>query len=163
MGNYDHMKRIIKRIQVFGFSLTELLLVLAIASLLAAVALPMYDRYVQRARVAKAIGDIGSISIEIEKFRLGNRDRVPMSLNELPIPIPDDPWKRPYQFLNIIDGNPNIGAVRKDGQLNPINTDYDLFSQGKDGDSKGPLNAKASRDDIVRANNGAYIGLGEDY
>ena len=36
------------------------------------------------------------------------------------------------------------------------------YSQGEDGDSKGPLNAKASRNDIVRANNGSHIGLGED-
>jgi len=38
-----------------------------------------------------------------------------------------------------------------------------LYSRGKDGDSSGPLSAKASRDDIVRANNGGFIGLGEDY
>ena len=30
---------------------------------------------------------------------------------------------------------------------------------GKDGDSKSPLTAKASRDDIIRANDGGYIGL----
>jgi general secretion pathway protein G len=34
---------------------------------------------------------------------------------------------------------------------------------GEDGDSKRPLSVKTSRDDIVRANNGAFIGLGEDY
>ena len=74
-----------------------------------------------------------------------------------------DPWGRPYVFLNIIDGNPNISSVRKDGSLNPLNTDYDLYSLGKDGDSKAPLNAGESRDDIVRANDGAYIGRGEDF
>jgi len=49
--------------------------------------------------------------------------------------------------------------VRK---LNPLNTDFDLYSMGSDGDSKGPLSAKASRDDIVRANNGDFIGRSED-
>ena len=146
-----------------GFGLLELMLTLCIASLLMTVAFPMYDGYVQRARVARAVGDIGSLSIEIDTFRLSNRDRIPSSLADLPTPVPDDPWGRPYVFLNIIDDQPNKGAVRKDGKLNPLNTDYDLFSQGKDGDSKGSLNAKASRDDIVRANNGSYIGLGEDF
>ena len=141
----------------------ELMLTLCIASLLMTVAFPMYDGYVQRARVARAVGDIGSLSIEIDIFCLSNHDRIPSSLADLPTPVPDDPWGRPYVFLNIIDDQPNKGAVRKDGKLNPLNTDYDLFSQGKDGDSKGPLNAKASRDDIVRANNGSYIGLGEDF
>ena len=146
-----------------GFGLLELMLTLSIASLLMTVAYPMYDGYVDRARGARAIGDIGSIGIEIETFRLRNRDRVPSSLGELPTPVPDDPWGRPYVFLNIIDDDPNVGAVRKDGKLNPLNTDYDLYSVGKDGDSKGPLNAKASRDDIVRANNGSFIGRGEDF
>lgn len=146
-----------------GITLLELMVVLVVASLLASLAVPMYDTYVKRAKVAKAIGDIGSLSVEIERFRLRNRDRVPADLAELGAVVPDDPWGRPYAFLNIIDGNPNIGAVRKDGKLNPLNTDYDLYSLGKDGNSQGPLNAKASRDDIVRANDGAYIGLGEDY
>ncbi len=33
----------------------------------------------------------------------------------------------------------------------------------RDGQSSSPLNAAASRDDIVRANNGAYVGAAEDY
>ena len=53
--------------------------------------------------------------------------------------------------------------VRKDKNLVPINTDFDLYSLGKDGLSAGPLTAKDSRDDIVRANNGAFIGRAEDY
>ena len=34
---------------------------------------------------------------------------------------------------------------------------------GKDGDSKAPLTAQASRDDIIRANDGGYIGLASGY
>lgn len=146
-----------------GFGLLELMLALVITSLLMSVAFPVYGRFLQRAKVAAAIGDIGSIAVDIEVFRLRNRDRVPADLAELQSVVSNDPWGRPYVFLNIIDDNPNIGAVRKDGKLNPLNTDYDLYSVGKDGDSKGPLNAKASRDDVIRANNGAFIGLGEDY
>ena len=56
-----------------------------------------------------------------------------------------------------------MGGFRKDGNLNPLNTDFDLYSRGQDGDTAGPLSAQSSRDDIVRANNGAFVGLGEDY
>jgi general secretion pathway protein G len=77
--------------------------------------------------------------------------------------VPRDPWGRPYVYLNIRAAGPGNSGLRKDGKLNPLNTDFDLYSCGKDGDSIGPLSAKASRDDIVRANNGAFIGLGEDY
>lgn len=146
-----------------GFGLLELMVVLVIASLLVSVAVPAYDRQVQRAKVSAAIGDIGKLSLAIEEFRLRNMDRIPMTLEELGMEIPLDPWGRPYEFLNIPAAGPGVGNLRKDGKLNPLNTDFDLYSRGRDGDSKGPLNAKASRDDIVRANNGAFIGLGEDY
>jgi len=53
--------------------------------------------------------------------------------------------------------------VRKDHNLVPLNTDYDLYSMGPDGNSVGPLTAKASRDDIIRANNGSYIGPAANY
>jgi len=146
-----------------GFTLMDLMIAVVVMGLLMAIALPMYDQFVERAKVAKATGDIGTISVAIGRFRLRNRDRVPMNLDELGMDIPLDPWGRQYQFLNIIDGNPNIGAVRKDGQLNPLNSDFDLYSMGEDGSSRGPLNAGPSRDDIVRANDGAFIGLAEDY
>ena len=45
----------------------------------------------------------------------------------------------------------------------PINTDYDLYSMGKDGQSAPALTAQKSRDDIIRANDGAYIGPAAGY
>jgi general secretion pathway protein G len=146
-----------------GYGLLELMVTLVIVSLLVSVALPGYDTFAQRAKVAAAIGDIGEISLAVEQFRLRNDDRIPLALDELGIPIDLDPWGRPYEYLNIPAAGPGKGGLRKDGKLNPLNTDFDLYSRGRDGDSKGPLSAKASRDDIVRANNGAFIGLGQDY
>lgn len=54
-------------------------------------------------------------------------------------------------------------ARRKDHNLVPLNTDYDLYSSGPDGASVGPLTAKASRDDILRANNGRFVGPASAY
>lgn len=146
-----------------GMGLIDLMLAVIIASLLMAVAVPAYDQFIDRARVARAIGDIGSISIAIERFGLKNNGRLPNSLDELLMDVPFDPWGAPYQYLNIVAAGPGKGAFRKDGKLNPLNSDFDLFSVGADGESMGPLSAAKSRDDIVRANNGAFIGLGEDY
>lgn len=146
-----------------GVTLLELMIVVVVVGLMAALAVPMYDRYIERAKVSRAIGEISALSLAIDKFRLRNNDRAPANLAELGIAIPSDPWGRPYEYLNIVDLKPNIGLVRKDGALNPINTDFDLFSRGKDGLSRGPLNAGPSRDDIVRANDGAFIGLASDY
>ena len=40
----------------------------------------------------------------------------------------------------------------------PINTYFDLYSMGPDGQSVSPLTAKVSRDDIIYAHDGEYIG-----
>ena len=146
-----------------GMGLLDLIVALVIFSLFAALAVPAYTGMAERGRVAGAIGDIGSIAVEIERFALNNNDRLPATLNELGMDIPLDPWGNEYQYLNIRAAGPGKGGFRKDGNLNPLNTDFDLYSKGADGGSAGPLSAKQSRDDIVRANNGAFIGLGEDY
>jgi len=162
MGAHSHIWRLIMT-KSKGFGLLELMVTLVIVSLLLTLGIPAYSGYSERAKNAKAVGDIGALSVQIERFRLQNNDRIPLSLAELPIDVPLDPWKRPYDFLNIPSVLPNKAQLRKDGALNPLNTDFDLYSRGEDGDSAGPLSAQKSRDDIVRANNGAYIGLGEDY
>lgn len=162
-GLLSHTRTCTVMVRSKGFGLLELLVTLVVISLLLSLAVPAYNGSVQRARVAKAIGDIGTLSVAIEQFRLHNEDRIPLTLDELNTDVPDDPWGRQYDFLNIPAAGPGNGGLRKDGKLNPLNTDFDLYSRGKDGDSKGPLSAKESRDDIVRANNGAFIGLGEDY
>ena len=146
-----------------GVTLMDVMLTLIISAMLLAIAIPAYDGYAQRAKVARAMSEIGSISVAIDRFRLRNRDRVPMTLDELGIDIPLDPWGNPYVYTNIIDAGPGFSGFRKDGNLNPLNTDFDLFSMGKDGEFAGPLNAGQSRDDVVRANDGAFIGLAEDY
>lgn len=56
-------------------------------------------------------------------------------------------------------GGGAAAQARKDRFLVPINTDFDLYSMGKDGTSVPSLTAAASRDDVVRAANGAFIGL----
>ncbi|MCP5243026.1 MAG: prepilin-type N-terminal cleavage/methylation domain-containing protein [Burkholderiales bacterium] len=158
-----------------GFALIELLVVLAIIGVLATIAGPIYSDYVERVRVAQAIRDIGAISKSITIYGMSNGDQYPDSLAVIGMDAMLDPWDNPYQYLNLTaskDGNGNgkgkgkdvnVGKARKDHNLVPINSDFDLYSMGKDGASVSPLTAKASRDDIVRANNGRFIGRASDY
>jgi general secretion pathway protein G len=60
-------------------------------------------------------------------------------------------------------GGEGKGKWRRDRFLNPVNTDYDLYSMGADGRTQVNFNAKWARDDIVRANNGEYVGLASEY
>ena len=74
-----------------GFTVLELLIALAVLSLLSAMAIPAYDRYVERARIGQAVADIGQIDMEIEKF-LARNFEYPTSLADLPGGVPVDPW-----------------------------------------------------------------------
>ncbi len=70
-----------------GFGLLELMITLVVVSLLAAIAVPSYDRYAQRARVTSSIGDIGRISTEIGIFQLKNNNALPDELEQLGVAI----------------------------------------------------------------------------
>jgi general secretion pathway protein G len=72
-----------------------------------------------------------------------------------------DPWGNPYVYYNI-DAN-GKGQARKDHALNPLNTDFDLYSNGADGVSKSQITQKDSLDDVIRASNGAYVGLASGF
>ncbi|MEE9392158.1 MAG: hypothetical protein V3W41_06610 [Planctomycetota bacterium] len=53
--------------------------------------------------------------------------------------------------------------AKRDRNLWPLNTDYDLYSLGRDGKSSRLLSSPESQDDIIRANNGQFIGLASEY
>ena len=147
-----------------AFAIIELLVVVTIIGVLATIAGPIYSDYIDRARSAQAIQDIGAISKSITIYALSNGNQFPDSLKTVGMHTMLDPWGNPYQYLNLSD--PKLkgkGQARKDHNLVPINSDFDLYSMGKDGASVSPLTAKASRDDIVRANNGRFIGRAADY
>jgi general secretion pathway protein G len=147
-----------------GFTLIEVLVVVAIMVALSAIAIPAYQGYMDDVRLSNVRKDMALISIHLERFRTENRGSLPDTLAETPASALADPWGNPYRYLNIEDAvGPGLGKVRKDKNLVPLNTDFDLYSMGKDGKSKTPLTAKDSHDDIVRANNGGYIGLASEY
>jgi general secretion pathway protein G len=143
-----------------GTTLLELMLVVAVGCLIAAVAVPGYVNYVDRVRVSRAISEVGALSLEISRWQTSFGD-FPASLAAAGIAETLDPWGNPYIYLNVATATK--GQVRKDKNLNPVNNDFDLYSMGKDGSTATAFPAKAARDDIVRANNGNFIGLAEDY
>ena len=145
-----------------GFTLLEMMLVIALAAILATIAIPQFRGAVDRAKVAAAVGDIGRMKLRIDAYRLNNNDVLPPSLGTIGMDTLNDPWGRPYSYLPFA-GVKGKGAFRKDKNLVPINSDYDLYSVGADGKSAGPLSAKASQDDVIMANDGAFIGLASDY
>ena len=145
-----------------GLTLIEILIVLAILAVLAGAAIPKVFDYRERIRVQQAMTDIAALNVQLRQYMLDNDHFPPASLSAINAAAMLDPWGRPYVYLNLrtVHGH---GGARKNKNLVPINSDFDLYSKGKDGLSVGPLTAPASRDDVILANDGKFIGLASDY
>ncbi|NCD25114.1 MAG: prepilin-type N-terminal cleavage/methylation domain-containing protein [Deltaproteobacteria bacterium] len=147
-----------------GFTLVETLVCMAILGILAAVAYPMFLAYLSDIRASVAISDLKNLEGEITLY-IAEYGHPPDSLADIGQDTLRDPWGNPYQYLRL-EGNttPGInGKRRKDKKLNPVNTDFDLYSNGPDGKTAAQFAAKHARDDVVRANNGRYFGLAADH
>ncbi len=139
----------------------ELLVIVAIIGTLATLIVPAVTQHLQRTVVRRTVMDINKLSFEISAFeRL--QGRYPTSLDELESGSYFDRFGNPYQYLPSTSKDWK-GKARKDRFLVPLNSDYDLYSMGPDGLSVSPLTAKASRDDIVRANDGRYVGPASEF
>ena len=143
-----------------GFTLIELLTVIAILGTLSSIAVPAYSRYVEKTRVIACIAEIRMLEKGVFAYE-GENGNLPNNLNNLGLGNVLDPWDNPYQYL-VVAGT-QIGMLRKDRFLVPLNSDFDLYSMGQDGNSLPPLTAHQSHDDILRANDGGYVGLASEY
>lgn len=56
-----------------GFTLIELMIAVAIVGILAAVAIPSYNNYVARSRIADATSQLSDLRLRMEQFRQDNR------------------------------------------------------------------------------------------
>jgi general secretion pathway protein G len=121
-----------------GFTLVELLVVVAIIAILAAALVPRLLGYTDRARQARAMSDLGTMKTVIETYTADQGNGV--------YPVPDstaanyvgtvlkngginwtgdqtgvkDPWGYPYYYNLVKDSNGNV-------------TGYIVISPGKDG------------------------------
>ncbi len=160
------------RARQLGWTLIELLLSLTIMGTLMMLVTPKVQETVDKARVAKAIGDIQALQTDIIGYE-ASYGAPPETLAEIGRAGFLDPWKNPYRYQSFVtiteeDGKRKVvsnpaAKPRKDKFLKPLNSSFDLYSMGSDGETKDDLQANESWDDIVRANDGAYVGLASKY
>lgn len=143
-----------------AFTLVEILATMTIIGLLVGLAVPKLNDAVDQAKIARAIGDLRAMAVE-----LGTVSTLPATLTGIGRAGRLDPWGRPYVYYPFppSKGKAPPKGARKDRFLVPINSEYDLYSVGKDGGSAAPLTAKASHDDVIVANDGGFIGLAKKY
>ncbi len=146
-----------------GFTLIEILVVMAIISTLSAIAIPAYENYRDRAMIARAVSEIKILSQEICSYGAGDGGSLPITLDDIGRAGLLDPWGNPYEYLNYATVHGAGHGIRKDRNLHPLNSDYDLYSKGKDGWSQPQITTPFSRDDVIRASDGRFIGLAANY
>jgi len=157
-----------------GITILELLIALVLASILASFAITVYGSSepncdnpnakqgpLMRGKIAQANSEIGQIHMAAGRFEL-SQNRYPANLTEIGLDSLRDPWGNPYQYL-VVFGLGNKGAVRKDHDLHPVNSGYDVYSMGPDGATATPFTSTLGKDDIVMANDGGYLGLACQY
>lgn len=153
--------RAARNVRALGFTLVEILIAIAVLLTIVALAVPSFLAAIDRAKMARAVGDIHTIGNAVLAYQVIN-GQCPDTLDQVGYGANLDPWGQPYQYLNFADTNGN-GKMRKDRFLVPINSYFDLYSMGKDGDTVSPLTAPVSKDDVIWANDGGFIGLASDY
>jgi len=144
-----------------GFTVVELLIVVAIIFTVSAIAVPNLVAAINQAKIARAIGDVHTIGLAVQEYDVLN-GQCPNTLADVGYGTTLDPWGNPYQYLSFADTK-GKGKMRKDRFLVPINSLFDLYSMGPDGQSVAPLTAKQSQDDIIWANDGGYVGPASNF
>jgi general secretion pathway protein G len=118
-----------------GFTLVEMLLVLVILAVLAAIVIPKFAGRTQQAKVAAAQTQIASFKTSIESFEV-DTGSYPSNLNAL-VDAPNNArdWKGPY--LDKIPPDPwgNAYIYSYPGKIHPQS--YDVTSMGPDGRAGG--------------------------
>jgi general secretion pathway protein G len=130
-----------------GFTLIELMVVLVIIGVLAALIVPNVLDRADDARVTAARTDIGNLSQALKLYKLDNQ-RYPTAAQGLqalvvrpatePVPpnwkpylekLPNDPWGRPYQYLNPgIKSEVDVLSLGADGKPGGEGKDADIGS-----------------------------------
>jgi type IV pilus assembly protein PilE len=110
-----------------GFTLIELMIVVVIVAILAAVAIPGYTSYVQRGKLTQALGNLGSMQLRMEQFYQDNRTYSGACTSSSVAPKPVDTADFAYSCPTLTG---NAFVVRAEGRGGMQGFIYELNQQG---------------------------------
>ena len=145
-----------------GFTLVELLIVIAIIGVLCLMAIPQYSHLTNLAKNARCKSEIRTVEKSLIAYNLDHGSFPPTGNLSLATTTLKDPWGRDYQYYNIQTGGVGGPYMEWDGSTT-INHDFDLYSMGVNGAGLHDLNDPNCTDDIFRAADGLIVEEGKDY
>lgn len=145
-----------RRSRCAGFTVLELIIVVTIMLVIAALAVPSMQSAIASARTARAVSDVRTLGNAALGWYL-QYGAAPDTLSDIGYGAQNDPWGTPYQYLNIAT-NKGTGVRRTDRFGVPINTYFEMYSKGPNKNTAVSLSATQSQDDLIWANDGFYIG-----
>lgn len=134
MGNKSNLLR--ERRHEAGYTLVELLVVLAILGLLAAIATPQVIKYLNHARISTAKTEVENISsaLDLYKIDVGSYPTTQQGLQALvTAPAGVEGWNGPYlkKAVNLTDPWGHAFHYDSPGQ----HGDFDIYSYGSDSEN----------------------------
>jgi len=93
-----------------GFTLVELMTVVAIVAILAAIALPLYSKYIKKSRTSEATANLGGITMYEEQYYSENDKYITAAPNPSVVPSSTDAGGR-RNFNNTLTGWVSLGNV----------------------------------------------------
>jgi len=82
-----------------GFTLIEVMIVVAIVAILAAVALPSFSEHSRRAKLIEATSQLADLRVRMEQFFLDNRTYQNAGGNACGVPMPTAPAVKYFNFV----------------------------------------------------------------
>lgn len=142
-----------------GFTLIELVVVVAIIGILVALAIPLFEEFAQRARNSRAMQEVRVLETEIQGYYFVN-GVYPATLADINRGDLLDPWGQNYvynDFSDIVTNPPRKRFFER------LNGDFDIYSKGKDKLTDPVVSSLTGQDDLVRGGEGLFVGLGGDW